>query len=162
LNRGGALGHVQPVAREEQYTQSKHELVANIKMMLAGFLSERIRYGVTSTGAASDFANALSTAQAMVWQFGMGPSGVIGNYAITQNNQAIHSTMSESFKKQLNEETQFILKECEKETEAFLRKEWDMVELFANALVQKEELNHDEIEEMFAQHGKARVTPLLS
>jgi len=162
LHRGGALGHVLPVPREEQYTQSKDELVANIKVALAGFLSERIKYGVTSTGASSDFANALNTAQAMVWQFGMGPSGVIGNYAITQNNQAIHSTMSETFKNQLNNETQSILKECEKETEEFLRREWEMVELFAKLLLEKEELNYDEIEEIFAQHGKARPTPLTS
>jgi cell division protease FtsH len=162
LHRGGALGHVLPVAREEQYTQSKDELVANIKVSLAGFLSERIKYGVTSTGASSDFANALNTAQAMVWQFGMGPSGVIGNYAITQNNQAIHSTMSETFKNQLNNETQAILKECEKQTEAFLRQEWEMVELFAKLLIEKEELNYDEIEEVFAQHGKARPAPALS
>jgi ATP-dependent metalloprotease FtsH len=162
LHRGGALGHVLPVPREEQYTQSKNELVANIKVALAGFLSERIRYGITSTGASSDFANALHTAQAMVWQFGMGPSGVIGNYSITQNNHAIHSTMSEAFKKQLNDETQSILKECEKETEAFLRQEWAMVEMFAKLLVEREELNYDEIEEIFAQHGKSRPVQLPS
>jgi cell division protease FtsH len=161
LHRGGALGHVLPVPREEQYTQTKDELVANIKVALAGFLSEKIRYGVTSTGASSDFANALAHAQAMVWEYGMGTSGIIGNYAITQNNQGFHSTLSESFKKQLNDETQAILKQCEKETEDFLRREWGMVETFSKLLVEKEELNYDEIEEIFAAHGKSRTPPSL-
>lgn len=159
LHRGGALGHVLPVPKEEQYTRSRDELLSDIKVSLAGFLAERIKYGVTSTGASSDFANALSVAEAMVWQYGMGTSGIIGNYGIFQNRQSFHSDLSESFKKQLNDETQAILKACEKETAEFLQKEWSMVELFANLLVEKEELNYDEIEDVFAQHGKARPRP---
>jgi cell division protease FtsH len=156
LHRGGALGHVLPVPREEQYTRTREELLATIKVALAGFLSEKIKYNTTTTGASSDFANALAHAQAMVWQYGMGTSGIIGNYAITQNSNSIHSELSEAFKKQLNDETQAILKQCERETEAFLRKEWKMVETFANLLIEKEELNYDEIEEVFAQNGQAK------
>jgi len=156
LHRGGALGHVMPVPREEQYTKNRHELIADIKVSLAGFLAEKIKYGVTSTGASSDFANALGVAQAMVWEYGMGTSGIIGNYGITQNNQSVHSQLSEAFKKQLNDETQAILKQCEKETEEYLRVEFPIVEMFARLLIEKEELNYDEIEEVFAQHGKSR------
>jgi cell division protease FtsH len=156
LNRGGALGHVMPVPKEEQYTRSKDDLLADIKVSLAGFLSERIKYGVTSTGASSDFAHALGIAQAMVWQYGMGTSGIVGNYAITQHNQSIHSQLSEAFKKQLNDETQAILKQCEHEADAFLRAEWNMVEVFAKLLIEKEELTYDEIEEVFVQHNKSR------
>ncbi len=161
LHRGGALGHVLPVPREEQYTRSKPELIANIKVALAGFLAEKIKYGVTSTGASSDFANALSHAQAMVWEYGMGTSGILGNYAIVQNNQTVFM-LSESLKNQLNSEVQAILHDCAKETEAFLRKEWEMVEIFGKLLIEKEELNYDEIEEVFAAHGKSRPTPPAS
>lgn len=156
LHRGGALGHVMPVPHDEQYTRTRPEMIADIKVSLAGFLAEKIKYGVTSTGAASDFANALANAQAMVWEYGMGISGIIGNYAITQNNQAIHSQLSEAYKKQLNDETQAILKQCERETEDYLRREWPLVETFARLLIEKEELNYDEIEAVFAQHGKSR------
>ncbi len=160
LHRGGALGHVLPIPKEEQYTQTRDELLADIKVSLAGYVAERIKFAVTSTGVSSDFANALSKAEAMVWQFGMGSAGIIGNYAIMYDRQAM-TTLSESFKKQMNDETQSILKQCERETEAFLRKEWDMVEIFAKLLIEKEELNYDEIEEVFAQHGRAR-TPVPS
>lgn len=156
LHRGGALGHVLPVPKEEQYAMTRDELLADIKVSLAGYLAERIKYGQTTTGVSSDFANALSKAQAMVWQFGMGKSGIIGNFSITQQGNSFHSALSEDFKKKLNEETQIILKQCEKETEEFLRKEWSMVEVFAKLLVEKEELNYDEIEDIFKQHGKAR------
>lgn len=156
LNRGGALGHVMPIPKEEQYTRSKEDMISSIKVSLAGFLAERIKYGTTTTGVSSDFANALATAQAMVWQYGMGTTGIIGNYAITQDNRSVHSELSESFKKQLNDETQAILRQCERETDAFLKKEWDMVDVFAQLLIEKEELNYDEIEEIFAKHNKSR------
>jgi cell division protease FtsH len=156
IHRGGALGHVMPVPKEEQYTRSKEDMISSIQVALAGFLAERIKYGTTTTGVSSDFANALATAQAMVWQYGMGTSGVIGNYAITQNNNSVHSELSEAFKKQLNDETQSILRQCEKVTEEFLRKEWDMVAVFAKLLIEKEELNYDEIEEVFAKHNKSK------
>jgi cell division protease FtsH len=157
LNRGGALGHVLPVPKEEQYTRTKEELLSGIKVALAGYLAEKIKFGVTSSGVSSDFANALHTAEQMVWAYGMGKSGIIGNYYITQGAQSMHSSLSEEFKKKLNDETQEILRDSMKETEEFLRKEWPMVEVFANLLVQKEELNYDEIEEVFVQHGKARA-----
>lgn len=157
LNRGGALGHVLPVPKEEQYTRNRDELISSIKVALAGHLAEKIRFGMTSSGASSDFANALHTAEQMVWAYGMGKSGIIGNYYITQGAQSVHSSLSEEFKKKLNDETQEILQQCLKETEEFLRQEWPMVEVFANLLIEKEELNYDEIEDVFAQHGKARV-----
>lgn len=162
LHRGGALGHVMPVPKEEQYTQTRPELIADIQVALAGYLAERIKYGTTSTGVSSDFAKALSEAEDMVWRFGMGASGFIGNWAITQRSQSMHSTLSEAYKKQLNDETLAILKQCEKETEAFLRQEWNMVEVFAKLLIEKEELNYDEIEEVFTQHGKNRNQPQIS
>lgn len=157
LHRGGALGHVLPVPKEDQYMLTKNELLTNIKVALAGHITERLKYGVVSTAASADFSNALHTAEQMVWMYGMGRSGIIGNYYITQGAQFQHSTLSEDFKRKLNEETQEILKQCEKETEEFLRKEWEMVELFSKMLVEREELNYDEIEEIFAQHGKSRT-----
>jgi cell division protease FtsH len=152
LNRGGALGHVLPVPKEEQYTHTKDDLLAKIKVYLAGFLAERIKFGVTTTGVASDFAVALRTAQSMVWEYGMGTSSIIGNYAAGTDNRQL----SEAFKKQLNDETQAILHQCEKEAEQFLRKEWDMVDVFAKLLIEKEALNYDEIEDVFAKHNKSR------
>ncbi|MFN0118311.1 MAG: AAA family ATPase [Elusimicrobiota bacterium] len=156
LNRGGALGHVMPISREEEYTRTKTDLVADIKVALAGFISERIKFGVTSTGASSDFANALGIAEAMVWEYGMGTSGVIGNYGIHRNGGSIMQ-LSEEFKSKLNSEVQSLLRQCEKETEDFLKSEWQMVEIFAKLLIEKEELNYDEIEEVFVQNGKSRL-----
>jgi len=156
LHRGGSLGHVLPIPKEEQYSLTRDELLTDIKVSLGGFIAEKIKYGVTTTGVASDFANALSKAQSMVWQFGMGKSGIIGNYAITQQGNTFHSVLSESFKKQLNDETQDILKQCVKETEEYLRAEWKMVEVFSKLLIEKEELNYDEIEDIFKEHGKSR------
>jgi len=37
--------------------------------------------------------------------------------------------------------------------ETFLRKEWNILEVFAQTLIEKEELDYDEIDALFKQHG---------
>jgi hypothetical protein len=53
---------------------------------------------------------------------------------------------------------QMILHKAAEETEAFLRSEWDLMDVFAKELLEKNELDYDEIETIFKSHGKERVT----
>ena len=48
--------------------------------------------------------------------------------------------------------------EAAKDVEEFLRKEWDLMTVFANALLERNELDYDEIEAIFKEHGKERIT----
>jgi len=152
--RGGALGVVYHQPREELYLRTREELFANIKVSLAGYISEKIRYNTTTTGACSDFSNAMAHASAMVWEYGMAP-GLIGNYTLLLGGG--ESRMSENMKDRLNQETQKILEQAATEVEALLRKEWDMVQVFAKELLDKSELDYDEIEAVFKLHGKERA-----
>ena len=82
---------------------------------MAGFLvGERIKYGVTSTGASSDFYNALGVAQAMVWEY-MEWERAESSEIMRSPRTARRSILSfpKAFKKQLNDETQAILRQCE-------------------------------------------------
>jgi len=148
--RGGALGVVYHNPREELHMRTRDELFANIKVSLAGYMAEKIRYGNTTTGACSDFSNATHTASSMVWSFGMAPTGLIGDYTLLQGK------ISENLKDQLNQETQKILAQAAVEVEQLLRKEWDIVQVFAQELNTRSELDYDEIEAIFKQHGKER------
>ena len=80
IPRRGTLGVVHPQPREELYTQSKEKLLADIKVDLGGYIAEKIKYGTTSSGVASDFADAMKIAHFMVWRLGMGGSGYAGDY----------------------------------------------------------------------------------
>jgi len=151
--RGGALGVVYHHPREDLFTQTRDELVADINTAIAGYLAEKIKFGVTSTGACSDFAHATSVASGMVWSFGMGTQGAVGDYSVLSKGDRA----SEGLKARLNQETDHILMKASQETEAFLRQEWPMMEVCAQALLERKELDYDDIEELFRSHGKERA-----
>jgi cell division protease FtsH len=150
--RGGALGVVYHHPREELYTKTRDELFANVKTSLAGYVAEKIKYGVTSTGVGSDFEQAMQLAHAMVWNFGMGTNGFVGDFTVIPDSQ-----ISSDIKNKLNLEVQEILHKASKDVEKFLKSEWDLMDAFANALLEKSELDYDEIEAIFKSHGKERI-----
>jgi len=150
--RGGALGVVYHHPREELYTKTRDELFANVKTSLAGYVAEKIKYGNTSTGVGSDFENAMRLAHAMVWNFGMGSNGFVGDFTSIPENQ-----ISDDMKNRLNEEVQGILHKAAEEVETFLRSEWNTMDLFAKTLLERDELDYDEIEAIFKSHGRERL-----
>jgi cell division protease FtsH len=155
ISRGQALGVVHHSPREETFTMDKQTILANIKVSLAGYVSEKLRFGTTATGVASDFQAAMAMAHNMVWRFGMGGNGFLGDFASVPESQ-----LSESLKERLNAETEKILKACSDDTEKTLKKNWKIVERFVKELLEKEELDYDEIDKIFAEFGKAH--PVLT
>jgi cell division protease FtsH len=152
--RGGALGVVYHSPREELYTQTKDEVYANIKVAVAGFVAEKIKYKVTSNGACSDFSNAMLRASNMVWEYGMSNNGFVGDYTVLLKQKRI----SEEMKEHLNKEVQAIMEQAAKDVEAFLQKEWGILEICAKALLERNELDYDEIEALFKENGKERIS----
>ena len=149
IQRGGVLGVVHSIPREELYSSDRNTLFAHIKVALAGYASEKRKYGVTTDGVSSDFANAMFYAHAMVWKYGMGTNGFVGDFTVIPKEQ-----LSDALKEKLNLETQQVLKEALKEVEATLNGEWQIVERFAQELLKKDELDYDEIASIFMQYGK--------
>ncbi len=154
ISRGGALGVVHHSPRNELYTEDKETLMANIKVALAGYVSEKLKYSTTSTGVSSDFRNAMLHAHNMVWRVGMGGNGFIGDFSIMPEAQ-----LSESLKERLNAETEMILKKCLHDTEAVLKTHWKIVDRFVGELLAKEELDYDQIDSIFAEYGLAHALP---
>jgi cell division protease FtsH len=150
ISRGGALGVVHHSPKEELFTIDRQAMMANIKVSLAGYVSEKLRFGSTSTGVSSDFANAMSLAHNMVWRVGMGGNGFLGDFTLMPEAQ-----ISESLKQRLNLETEKILKECADDAERVLKKNWKIVDRFVKELLEKEELDYDQIDAVFAEFGLA-------
>jgi len=150
ISRKEALGAVHHQPREELYTNNKEKILADIKVSIGGYVAEKTRFGTTSDGVAVDFRNAMWKAHNMVWMVGMSDAGYIGDYTIIPESQ-----LSESLKEKLNAETDKIIKTCLKDVEDLLKKEWPIVERFAKELLEKEELEYDEIEAIFKECGKS-------
>jgi len=162
--RGEALGMVVPHPREELHVHTKEELLGNIKSYLGSYVAEKLRFGTTTTGVSEDFRQAMWYAHQMVWRYGMGKSGMVGDYSLLETMHSEYgvwrgervSFISEKTKEQLNNETQEILQECLKEVEELLKKESVLLDRFASELLTKEELDYDEIEAIFSEYGKSR------
>ena len=153
ISRKETLGAVYSQPREELYTRNKQRLLADIKVKLGGYAAEKIKFNTTSDGVAADFDGAMKLAHNMVWKIGMSDAGYVGDYSVIPESQ-----ISESIKEKLNDETGKIIKSCLKEVEELLKKEWQLVERFVNELLEKEELEYDEIEVIFKEYGKSHFS----
>lgn len=149
--RQSTLGVVYHQPREELYTYGRDRILADIKVALGGYISEKLKFGITSNGVASDFQHAMVLAHQMVWKYGMGNKGYVGDYTIIPESQ-----VSNQVRDELNADTKQLLDECLKEGEALLRSETQLLDRFANELLEKEELEYDDIEAIFKEYEKDR------
>ena len=153
IPRKMSLGVVHPTPIEEWHLNDRESMLAEIKVCVASYVAEKIKFGTTTTGVGggpgSDFYQATNYANAMVWKYGMGPSGLVGDYTVAPQ------LLSEEMKTRLNQDVDKILKDCMAEVDTLLRKEKDIFERFAHELLQKNELDYDEIEAIFMEYGKA-------
>lgn len=144
--------------KEETFIKDQNELLSEIKIAIGSFAAEKIKFGFTTAGVDADFQYALATAHNMVWRWGMGKSGLLGNFHSLLNPRQIggRDLISEKTKSTLDNDVQEILNTCLLEVQSLLLKESDLLDRFAEELLQKEELNYDEIEAIFKECGKSR------
>lgn len=152
IPRKGALGFVSHRPMEESYSYNKEYFLARIKICLASYAAERLKFGSTSSGVGggpgSDFNTALSLAQDMVWSYGMGKSGLIGDYRWLGYLQDGH-LISNKTREILDNDVQDIMQTCLKEVADILTEKKDLLEYFSQELLKKEELEYDEIQAIF-------------
>ncbi len=155
IPRGPAGGVTYSLPQEDEMFRNRDWFLAEVRTLIAGYMAEKVKFGVTSSGVSSDFQHAMRLAHNMVWRLGMGRSESLGDYMSIPADQ-----LSESVKDKLNAETHEIIQSCMKDVESLLKKESVIFERFAQELLQRLELDYDDIEAIFKEYGKAnpRVT----
>ena len=148
IPRRGTLGVVWSPEREELHSKNKEQLSAEIMIALGGYVAEKVQFNTTTSGVSSDFAKAMRLAHAMVWVLGMGESGYVGDYTSIPNEE-----LSEEVKVTLNKDTNLLIQKCVKEAEKTLEEERPLLDRFAKELLEREELEYDEIIAIFAEFG---------
>ena len=139
--RDRALGLVEFQPNSE-ISINKQELLASIVSAMGGRAAEEILVGPekVSAGASSDFENATKRAYAMVSQLGMSERIGHVNYSNEQ-----WQLVSEEQKKAIDSEANRIIEECYSQAKSLLiqkKKEWTSL---AEALLEHETLDVDEI-----------------
>ncbi|MFA4989116.1 MAG: AAA family ATPase, partial [Candidatus Omnitrophota bacterium] len=147
--RGPTGGATWIPEREDTFIEDSNDLLSKIKISLGSYAAEKIKYNATTSGVYGDFSNAMHNAHNMVWVCGMGKSGLLGNWEMVKN-------VSEDVKSRLDADVQDILNTCLSEVLSLLKKEEPLMDRLAKELVEKSELNYDEIEAIFKEFGKSR------
>jgi cell division protease FtsH len=148
IPRRGTLGVVWSPEREELHSQSKEHMLSNIKIALGGYCSEKLQFGTSTSGVSGDFKQVMGNAHYMVWNIGMGSSGLVGDYTIVPSDQ-----LSDSTREKLNNDTNEIVYDCLQDVTETLKKHKEVLDRFAKELLKREELEYDEIIAIFAEYG---------
>ena len=151
--RESALGLVHGQEVEELFTRTQKQILARIQVALAGLAAEDIWYGQTTTGPSSDLVNATMNAAGYVGLFGMGKTlHSVGAMAPTMlDGDPIRAVLGDRDRKK---EVDELLESCRRQVTSLLREKRHVVEGIRDALLEREELIGDEIEELMAELGE--------
>jgi cell division protease FtsH len=142
--RGDALGYTLNLPEEDRYLDTKEELVDIMKIVLAGRASEQVVFGRVTNGAASDLERATQIARSMVFEYGM--SDVVSSRTMRADNYAL----SEETKRLRDQEQARLTDGAYTESVRLIKKHRAALDRIAAALLDKETLNREEIQALFA------------
>ncbi len=157
VQRERTLGASWSHEKDETRSFNEREARARIMSALGGYVAEHIKLGHHSSGVSGDFENIMRIAHQMVYMWGVGESGLLGNFAkVYGNERSGGPILSDAMKAKLDEDVQKILQDCLKETQKILKHEEPLLDRFAKELLEKEELDYDQMEAIFKEFGKER------
>ncbi len=142
--RGQALGYTLNLPEEDRYLDTKEELIDIMKICLAGRAAEQIVFGRVTNGAAGDLEKATQIARAMVFEYGM--SEIVTSRTMRADNYAL----SEETKRLRDSEQARLTDGAYAESVRLLEIYRPALDRIAHALLEKETLNREEIESLFA------------
>jgi cell division protease FtsH len=140
IRRGHALGYVQQKPLEERTSMYARWIETQIMVSLAGHVVENKFLDTLSTGPSSDLAAATQSAILYVARFGMGPTKIITPLQPSQLPPAPFVVAAHE-----------MLDDLYAETERLLREKEPAIHHLAKALIERDELIGDELEEVFRE-----------
>lgn len=157
-----ALGYTLQTPKEDKYLITKSEILDRIKVMLGGRAAEEIVFDEISTGAQNDLQKATEFARSMVIEYGM--SERLGLISIPDTDGGPYlqkkfyggPSVSSETGREIELEIKGILDRLYRETIGILRQNKSKLEDLAEALLEKETLEKQELNRIIA---KLELTP---
>ena len=153
--RGNAGGYNLITPKDETYFQTKSQLKASITGYMGGRVAEEIFFGDVSSGAQNDIEQATRIARLMVTEFGMSELGPIkyasGQYAVFLGRDYSQTSNDHSgqIAFEIDQQVRKIIDECYEECTKIITEQKDKLEIIANALLDVETLNNEQIESLY-------------
>ena len=150
IPRGPALGLTMSLPNEDRRSYSRAWILDRIAMALGGRIAEEIMLDQLTTGASDDFKKATQLARSMVTEWGM--TDALGTLAYVDQEESgflgasHHKDYSEQTAKEIDDEVRRIMKEQYGIARKLLEDNRDKLSAIADALLDRETLDRDEIE----------------
>ncbi len=163
--RGRALGVTAMLPLEERHNLSKKRLLAHIIFALGGRVAEEIIFGEQTTGAQNDFEQATHLSRRMVTQWGMSPLGPLAfgrrdEQVFLGKELAVHQDYSEETAIAIDKAVFDIIMECYEKAKEIIETNLEGLKLLADALLERETLITEEIEEILGPRPQLPAKPL--
>ncbi|XP_024274547.1 paraplegin isoform X1 [Oncorhynchus tshawytscha] len=154
-----ALGFAQILPRD-QYLFSKEQLFERMCMALGGRASEAITFNKVTTGAQDDLRKVTRVAYSMVKQYGMSSSVGQVSFPETEEQGAVgRRPFSQGLQQQMDHEAKLLIARAYRQTEKLLLDNRDKLIMLANALLEREVVNYEDIEALLGPppHGPKKM-----
>jgi cell division protease FtsH len=149
-----ALGYTLQVPEEDRFLVSKRELTNRICVLLAGRVTESIKFGDVTSGAQNDLERATQTARQMVTELGM--SDRLGPVTLGKKHHEVFlgrdimedRNYSEEIAYAIDQEVRRIIDECMERVRGILEENFEKVGEIAAILLEKEILEGAEFNKL--------------
>ena len=154
IPRGQALGATMSLPKDDVLNRQSQEMCDTIAMTMGGRIAEEILTGDISTGAAGDIQQATNMARAMVTQWGMSKKlgmvlyGEGDEYVFLGKDLAQGKTYSEQTAQEIDTEVRRLVDEGYQRASKLISENRDKLELIANALLEYETLDGQQVEDI--------------
>lgn len=159
IPRGRAGGYTLSLPKEDRYYATRSEMLDELKVLLGGRVAEALVLKEISSGASNDLQRATSLARQMICEYGMSPElgpmtfGHRQDQVFLGRDIARDKDYSEEVAAKIDKEIRKFIDEAYQKTESLLNENMDKLHLIADALIERETLEGEEIDQLM-KYGK--------
>ncbi|NIN92915.1 ATP-dependent zinc metalloprotease FtsH [bacterium] len=154
IPRGPALGYTLQLPLEDKYLSTKTEITNKLTVFLGGRAAEELTFNELTTGAENDLHQATEIAHKMVCEYGM--SDKVGPLTLRKKESEIflgrdfakEKAYSEKTAQMIDQEVRKIVEDCRSRAKELLTKNKAKLDRLAKALMEKEILVGEEVEQI--------------
>lgn len=154
IPRGRAGGYTLSLPKEDKYYATRSEMLDELKVLLGGRVAEAIVLKEISSGASNDLQRATQLARQMICEYGMsdniGPVtfGHRQDQVFLGRDIARDKDYSEEVAAEIDKEVRSFMEDAYAATEQLLSENIDKLHVIAQALMEKETLDEEEINQL--------------
>ena len=154
IPRGRAGGYTLSLPKEDKYYATRSEMLDELKVLLGGRVAEALVLKEISSGASNDLQRATQLARQMICEYGMseniGPVtfGHRQDQVFLGRDIARDKDYSEEVAAEIDKEVRSFMEDAYAATEELLSDNIDKLHVIAKALMEKETLEEEEINQL--------------